>query len=100
MGYKNENARRALRRAFSLSGSKRLKFSGSCKCRFGALGNPGESLGIFDCDFRQDTAVQGDTGFFKAADKSTIGDVIQTGGSSQSDDKQAAKIALLCPPVR
>jgi hypothetical protein len=77
----------------------KLKFSGSRKCRFGAFGKPGKSFGIFDSNLREDPAVQIDTGFFKTADKSAIGDIVETGGGAQAYDEQASEIPFLCAPV-
>jgi len=37
--------------------------------------------------------------FFKTADKLAVGEVIATGGSSQSNDEQAAKFPFFGAPV-
>ena len=59
-----------------------IAFLSSRKCRFGAFGELGESLRIFNRDLCKDPAVQGDICLFKAADKSAIGDVVASGGGT------------------
>ncbi len=75
------------------------EFLGSCQCRFGTLGELCKSLGIFDGDFRKDPAVQGNACLLQAAYKSAIRNIVVSGGSTQSDDEEAAESAFLCPPV-